>query len=101
MAEPKSERPSVYCVGMVEEECGRRKGKGVGEGEGLQMTQLGYEDEDVRAWRERVAWKMGGGAVEGKGKGKMSLGKDVGSEGKVGEGGGLGISRRTRAAVGR
>ena len=29
----------------------------------LQMTQLGYEDPDVAAWRERVAMKLAGGAA--------------------------------------
>ena len=57
------------------------------------MTQLGYEDETVKAWRERVDVKMGKakgkGSTPGKGKGK-----DVPA-------GGLGISTRTRLATGR
>ena len=27
----------------------------------MQMTQLGYEDPDVKAWRARIVKKMGGG----------------------------------------
>ena len=33
----------------------------------LQMTQLGYEDPDVAAWRERVAMKLSGAAAAGVG----------------------------------
>lgn len=66
----------------------------------LQLTQLGYEDPDVAAWRERVAVKMAGGKVKGgttPGKGK-GAGAGVGA-GAVG-GGGLGIAKRTRLASG-
>jgi hypothetical protein len=66
----------------------------------LQMTQLGYEDPDVAAWRERVAIKMSGGKVnEGKGKG-MTPGRKAGFV-KDDTGGSLGISKRTRLASGR
>ncbi|CAF9904535.1 MAG: hypothetical protein ALECFALPRED_008598 [Alectoria fallacina] len=62
----------------------------------LQMTQLGYEDETVKAWRERVDVKMGVGYGKVKGKGTPGKGKprDVAA-------GGLGISKRTRLASGR
>ncbi|KAL6721712.1 DNA helicase [Lecanora helva] len=72
----------------------------------LQMTQLGYEDEDVAAWRERVAIKMSGGTVkEGKGGGLASggtPGKKTGGAGdgvKGDAGGSLGIAKRTRLAT--
>ena len=66
----------------------------------LQMTQLGYEDPDVAAWRERVAIKMSGGKVnEGRGKG-TTPGRKVGAM-KDDNGGSLGISKRTRLASGR
>ena len=62
----------------------------------LQMTQLGYEDETVKAWRERVDVKMGVGYGKGNGRGTPGKGKgrDVAAEG-------LGISKRTRLASGR
>jgi len=72
-------------------------------GEELQMTQLGYEDPVVAAWRERVAFKMGGGIVGKGAKGAVTPGKEKG-EGRAGDRGGgqegLGISKRTRLAVG-
>lgn len=69
----------------------------------LQMTQLGYEDPNVQAWRERVAKKMGGvvemgtGNTEGVGMRVKSIGvvKDV-----VGKGA-QGVAKRTRQAMGR
>ena len=64
----------------------------------LQMTQLGYEDETVKAWRERVDVKMGVGC------GKAAKGKGTPGKGKsrdVAAGKGLGISTRTRLATGR
>lgn len=62
----------------------------------LQMTQLGYEDETVKAWREKVDVKMGVGYGKAKGKGTPAKGtpRDVAA-------GGLGISKRTRLASGR
>ena len=33
----------------------------VEQGPEMQMTQLGYEDPDVQAWRARIVKKMGGG----------------------------------------
>ncbi|MDI1489279.1 MAG: protein kinase activating protein dpb11 [Ramalina farinacea] len=79
------------------------------EEEKLQMTQLGYEDPDVKVARERVARKMEGKPAVPTGKtpkkavavGERTAGKkdfDVGG-GVGGVGEGLGISRRTRQAV--
>lgn len=62
----------------------------------LQMTQLGYEDETVKAWRERVDVKMGVGYGKAKGKGTPGKGKP-----RDAAAGGLGISKRTRLASGR
>lgn len=81
----------------------------------LAMTQLGYEDETVKAWRETVDVKMGvlpvpvgygkaATAAKGKGtpgKGARARDRDgVGGGGRGEGGGGLGISRRTRLATG-
>ena len=79
------------------------------EEEKLQMTQLGYEDPDVKVARERVARKMEGKpavptgktpkktvAVDERTAGKKDL-EGRGRAGGLGEG--LGISRRTRQAV--
>jgi len=71
--------------------------------EEMQMTQLGYEDVEGRAWRERVVRKMGGevDVEEGVGKdgsgrgGKREVVRDVG--GRKGEG----VAGRTRAMGGR
>lgn len=66
--------------------------------EPLQMTQLGYEDPTVAAWRERVAAKMSGAKVkEGKPTTTTSGRKSGGVQGD----GGLGIAKRTRLATGR
>lgn len=76
------------------------------------MTQLGYEDETVKAWRERVDVKMGvgygkAGKGKGTGTGAGTPGKGKGRDGGAAAaaaaagGGGLGISRRTRLASGR
>ena len=79
----------------------------------LQMTQLGYEDETVKAWREKVDIKMGVAVAVRQGKagkqghkgtttpakgGKAIRDRDVAT---AGAGAGLGISRRTRLASGR
>lgn len=69
----------------------------------LQMTQLGYEDPNVQAWRDRVVKKMGGvtevgtGNPEGVGIRVKSIGvvKDV-----VGKGA-QGVAKRTRQAMAR
>lgn len=63
----------------------------------LQLTQLGYEDETVKAWREKVDVKLGVG--DGRAKGKGTPGK--GRARDVVASGGLGISKRTRLASGR
>ena len=63
----------------------------------LQLTQLGYEDETVKAWREKIDVKMGVGYGKAKSKGTPGKGKarDVVAAGS------LGISKRTRLATGR
>lgn len=65
----------------------------------LQMTQLGYEDPDVRAWRERAIKKLGGaGQIE------LDSGKRVEGIGVVTDvsgRGARGVGRRTRQASGR
>lgn len=65
----------------------------------LQMTQLGYEDPDVQAWRERAIKKLGGaGQIE------LDTGKRVEGIGvvtDVGRRGARGVGRRTRQALGR
>ena len=79
------------------------------------MTQLGYEDPDVAAWRERVALKMAGGKVEegttpGRKKGMTTYGKGstpgrgksmAAKEREESNKGSLGIAKRTRLASGR
>lgn len=64
--------------------------------EHLQMTQLGYADPNVVAWRERVAFKMAGG----KGTAPAEKGIERGKDGDSGGGKSLGIAKRTRLAVG-
>lgn len=66
------------------------------------MTQLGYDDPDVRAWRERVVKKLELGAVGGhieleKERRREGIGivKDV-----LGKGA-RGVGRRTRQGGGR
>ncbi|KAK4691020.1 DNA replication regulator DPB11, partial [Lecanoromycetidae sp. Uapishka_2] len=61
----------------------------------LQMTQLGYEDPDVAAWRERVAIKMSGGKVKEKTGTTPAKGKAANAAA-----GSLGIAKRTRLATG-
>lgn len=64
----------------------------------VQLTQLGYEDPDVKAWRDRVVRKMGGGEeldAESRGNGRMASGRVVED---VSLGGTKGIAGRTRAA---
>lgn len=76
---------------------------GIGEKESvetpLQMTQLGYEDPDVRAWRERVVKKLGGVGQIDSDAGKRVEGIGVVTD--VGGRGPKGIGRRTRQALGR
>ncbi len=62
---------------------------GEAEAADLQSTQLGYEDPDVKLWRERVMRKMGGGGV------------DVGMEEKDQERGVRRIGGRVRGNEGR
>ena len=64
------------------------------------MTQLGYEDPDVAAWRERVSAKMAGEKPKSSSKG-MTPGRKSGGKRDVNEIEGLGIAKRTRGAVGR
>ena len=65
----------------------------------LQMTQLGYEDPDVRACRDRAIKKLGGvGHIE------LDTGKRVEGIGVVTDvagRGARGVARRTRQALGR
>lgn len=91
--------------------------------EHLQMTQLGYADPNVTAWRERVALKMAGGTVKGEpppppamktplSKAKTSNNAAVTGGGTAGKAGrrkdgdttesdkSLGIAKRTRLASG-
>lgn len=67
----------------------------------LQMTQLGYEDPDVAAWRERVAVKMGGGKVKGTTPGRKGANAATTVAGREEASRGLGIAKRTRLATGR
>ena len=75
----------------------------------LQMTQLGYEDETVKAWREKVDIKMGVAVAVRQGKAGKQGSKGTTTPAKGGKAGrdregaaaGLGISRRTRLASGR
>lgn len=71
--------------------------------EQLQMTQLGYEDPDALAWREKVERKLGGGgAATGNGEGGRSgVTSDIGVVKDV-TGRGIGaVGKRTRQALGR
>lgn len=63
----------------------------------LQMTQLGYDDPDVRAWRERAIKKLGGaGPIElDTGKRVEGIGVVTDVKGRGTRGGG----RRTRQAL--
>ncbi len=65
----------------------------------LQMTQLGYEDPDVRAWRERVVKKLGGAEQIDPDAGRRVEGIGVVTD--VRGRGSKGIGRRTRQALGR
>lgn len=62
----------------------------------MQLTQLGYEDPDVKAWRARVVRKMGGGEEledeRKEGLGRRGAVRDV-TFGKA-----KGVAGRTRAA---
>lgn len=62
------------------------------EGKDVQLTQLGYEDPDVKAWRDRVVRKMGGGEELKESQPRRRV-EDV-SLGKT-----KGIAGRTRAAA--
>lgn len=69
----------------------------------LQMTQLGYEDPDALAWREKVERKLGNitrkDNEEGEGKGRRI--KEIGRvKDLTGKGAG-GVGKRTRQALGR
>ena len=73
------------------------------------MTQLGYEDETVKAWREKVDLKMGVAVKVDQGKVGKQGNKGSTTPAKGGKAGrdkdgaevGLGISKRTRLASGR
>lgn len=71
--------------------------------EHLQMTQLGYEDPNVEAYRERVVRKMGG-VTETETedtKGARKRVKSIGTVKDVVGKGAQGVARRTRQAMGR
>jgi hypothetical protein len=83
----------AYALEVEERERAARGGE-----EEMQMTQLGYEDVEGRAWRERVVRKMGAEVEEEMGGGeggRREVVKDVG--GRKGEG----VAGRTRAMGGR
>lgn len=65
----------------------------------LQMTQLGYEDPDVRAWRDRAIKKLGGACQIDLDTEKRVEGIGVVTD--VGGRGARGVGRRTRQALGR
>ena len=71
----------------------------------LQMTQLGYEDPDALAWREKVERKLGTLKPSGDGSGEGGgAGRKVREIGVVQDLTGLGtgpVGRRTRQAMGR
>lgn len=61
----------------------------------LQMTQLGYQDPDALAWREKVERKLGSfGGKEGEGEGRRKV-KEIGRVKDL-----MGKGRRTRQTVG-
>lgn len=70
----------------------------------LQLTQLGYEDPEVGAWRERVVRKMKGGGLKEKTPRKTDagvMGRTIGTvKDLVGSGAGS-VARRTRHAGAR
>ena len=70
----------------------------------LQLTQLGYEDPEVGAWRERVVRKMKGGGQKEKTPRKLDggmMGRTIGTvKDIVGSGAGS-VARRTRHAGAR
>lgn len=69
----------------------------------LQMTQLGYEDPNVQAWRDRVVKKMGGvtevGTANPEGVGIRV--KSIGVVKDVMRKGAQGVAKRTRQAMAR
>lgn len=70
--------------------------------EPMQMTQLGYEDPDIQAWRERVVRKLGGAKELEPDKvdtGRQLKGNKVVRD-MVGRGT-QGVAKRTRQALGR
>ena len=83
----------------------------------MQMTQLGYEDLEQKAWRKRVDQKIRGatatrgevfGGTENEGKVRVRYGKGVtprkgvrGAGATSGAEGSLGIAKRTRGATAR
>ena len=71
-------------------------------GQKLQMTQLGYEDPEVKVWREKVVKKIGGGkeVVSSKMDGGGRV-KGIGTVTDVVGRGAHGAGRRTRRSGGR
>jgi len=69
--------------------------------ENLPMTQLGYEDPEAGAWRERLMNKMNGGSKDKKGKSTTPKAKGIGTVQDAVGVGPQNVSRRTRHAGGR
>ena len=70
----------------------------------LQLTQLGYEDPEVGAWRERVVRKMKGGGQKEKMPRKTDgglVGRTIGTVRDLVGGGAGSVARRTRHAGAR
>lgn len=78
-------------------------GGGQAEDNHLMMTQLGYEDPDVQAWRERVVKKMGGatGIEIGNADSADRRTTDIGVVKDVAGKGIQAVSKRTRQALGK
>lgn len=71
------------------------------DGENLPMTQLGYEDPEAGAWRERLMNKMNGGGKDTKAKNSTPKVKGIGTVQDAVGVGPQNVSRRTRHAGGR
>ena len=94
LSRPKETKDPFATLRAYAEEAERAESQ---EGPEVQLTQLGYEDPHVKAWRDRVVRKMGGGEEEleerGQRKATVSVVEDVVPFGTT-----KGIAGRTRAA---